>query len=195
VDTFKFVIVFSCAWFLLISCRQKSSTRKEVAIDLPYTFKTEKAEDLSVKAFALRKESKYDEAINLYQQAIAIEPDNPKLFFDISECYANKKELNEALFALDTAIKLDSLNPNFYNNRGLIYWKLYKDENAIIDYNHAIALGSQNWVTYSNLSIVYYWNKKQIEACETFKTAKKLGLPADVITNDKHLTVLQESCK
>ena len=194
-DTFKFVVVFSCACSLLISCRQKSSTPKEVSIDLPYTFKTEKAENLSIKAFALRKETKYDEAIKLYQQAIAIEPDNPKLFFDISECYANKKELNEAIFALDTAIKLDSLNPNFYNNRGLIYWKLYKDENAIIDYKHAIALGSQSWVTYSNLSIVYYWNKKQIEACETFKTAKKLGLPADVITNDKHLTVLQESCK
>jgi len=162
---------------------------------LPYIFKNEKAENLSVKAFALRKETKYDEAINLYQQAIAIEPDNPKLFFDISECYANKKELNKALFALDTAIKLDSLNPNFYNNRGLVYWKLYKDENAITDYKHAIALGSKNWITYANLSIVYYWNKKQIEACEAFKTAKKLGLPGDFITNDKHLTVLQEACK
>ncbi|MEO6405080.1 MAG: tetratricopeptide repeat protein [Ferruginibacter sp.] len=192
--TFKFLLAFIYICSLFISCKQKTIT-KEVPIDLPYIFKIEKAEDLSVRAFALSKENKYDEAINLYQQAIVIEQDNPKLFFDISECYAKKEDLNNALFALDTAIKLDSLNPHFYNNRGLVYWKVHRDDDAITDYLHAITLGFNHWVTYANLSVVYYWNKKQTKACETFKIAKQLGLPADIISGDKHLTVLQEACK
>jgi len=191
----KHTLPFILFCFLLITCKQKTVNQKTVPVDLSYTFKSEKAEALSVKAFNLHKENKYEEAISLYQQAIMVEPDNPKLFFDVSECYANNKELDKALSALNAAIILDSLNPAFYNNRGLIYWKLYKDENAINDYNKAILLGSKNWITYSNLSIAYYGNKNQSEACESFKIAKNLGLTTKHVATDKHLTILEESCK
>ncbi len=192
---FKYPIVLISLCITLINCKQKTTYSKAIPIDLPYKFKTEKAQSLSVKAFNLRKEKKYDEAISIYQQAIAIEPDNPKLFFDVSECYANKQEFNESLFALDTALKLDSLNPDFYNNRGLIYWKLYKDENAINDYKQAIALGSKNWVVFSNLALAYHTSKKETQACEALKIAKKYGLMASDIAKDEHLSALDDLCK
>jgi len=178
-----------------MACKQKSANSISVEIDLPYSFKTKKAEFLSIEAFNLRKVEKYDEAIILYQQAINIEPDNPKLFFDISECYANNYDLTNALMMIDTAIILDSLNSHFYNNRGLIYWKQFNNEKAIVDYEKAIGLDSTNWVIYSNLSIAYYSSKKKTEACETFKVAQSLGLTSSFINNDNHLKNIEESCK
>ena len=189
----KLFITFVCFCIPFIACKQKNAN--QIAIDLPYKFKTEKAEYLSVKAFNFRKEKKYAEAINLYEKAIAIEPDNPKLFFDVSECYGYNNELDKALSAMDTAIKLDSLNANFYNNRGLIYWRLSKNENAIRDYKKAIELGSKSWVVYYNISIAYYTNNNRTEACKTFKIAKELGLPSEFITNDEILIAIEKSCE
>ena len=193
--TLRLLVTFICFCISLIACKHKSENPKAVTIDLPYKFKTEKAEYLSGKAFNLRREKKYDEAISLYKKAIVLEPDNPKLFFDVSECYGNNNELDKALSAIDTAIKLDSINPNFYNNRGLIYWRLSKDENAITDYKKAIELGSKSWVVYYNISIAYYINKKRSEACKTFKIAKELGLTPDFIAKDKLLIAIEETCK
>lgn len=192
---FKYPIVLISLCITLNNCKQKTTYSKAIPIDLPYKFKTEKAESLSVKAFNLRKEKKYDEAISLYQQAIAIEPDNPKLFFDVAECYGYQKQQDKELFALDTAIHLDSLNPDFYNNRGLVYWKLYKDENAINDYKKAIELGSKRQAVFCNLALAYYTSKKQTQACEAFNIAKKLGLKASDIADDEYLRALDESCK
>src|SRR5687767_5501208 len=58
-------------------------------VDLPYKFKSAEAEQLSIEAFALKDEEKFSEAVGLYKKAIAIEPDNPKLYFDMAECYAS----------------------------------------------------------------------------------------------------------
>jgi tetratricopeptide (TPR) repeat protein len=178
-----------------IKIKTKSKTSKEIYTSFNYKFKTEKAEQLSIDAFALKKKSKYDGAILLYQNAITIEPDNPKLFFDISECYSKKSDLNNSLLMLDKAIILDSLNSAFYNNRGLVYWKLKKDQNAISDYKKALTLDANNWAIYSNLSTAYYSNKDFKKACESLNIAESLGLTENVIDNDKHLKAVQESCK
>jgi Flp pilus assembly protein TadD len=190
----KFIIVFISV-YLFLGCKQNSTKPIAIPIGHSYSFRTEKAEYLSVEAFNLRKVGKYSEAISLYRKAIAIEPENPKLFFDMSECYANRNEFYETISVLDTAIKLDSLNPSFYNNRGLMHWRLYKEKDAIVDYKKAIALGLQHWVVYSNLSIAYYAIKNEDDACETFKIAKQLGLTTDFIKTDSHLILVQELCK
>jgi tetratricopeptide (TPR) repeat protein len=76
--------------------KTKSKTPSEVSISLPYKFTTEKAEQLSIDAFELKKVKKYDEAIFLCQKALTIEQTNPKLLFDISDCYSKKGDLNSS---------------------------------------------------------------------------------------------------
>jgi len=91
--------------FLLLSCKAKkdykSDAERAIQVDLPYTFKNKKAEQLSIRAFELKKNNDFNKAIKLYKQAIEIESKNPKLFFDISECYANSEKFNEAINMLD----------------------------------------------------------------------------------------------
>jgi tetratricopeptide (TPR) repeat protein len=166
-----------------------------VKITLPYSFKTAEAESLSIKAFNLKKVGQFDEAIKFYRQAIHIEPGNPKLFFDISECYANIGKLNHAIEDLNSAIVLDSSNAVFYNNRGLYHYQLYEDENAIIDLKKAIQLDRKIPGFYYNLSISYYSANKFSEACNAFGQAKKLGLNIENIINQKELKSLAELCQ
>ncbi|UAY52085.1 tetratricopeptide repeat protein [Ferruginibacter albus] len=186
---------------LFITCKSQNNSKQEInstkaiSINLPYSFKSAEAESLSIKAFDFSKEKKYSTAIDLYHQAIRIEPDNPKLFFDISNCYENVGNLIEALLMLDTAISLDKANPNFYSNRGLIYWKLYKDSSAISDYQEAIKLDSSNWVVYANLTIAYYTNNNMTKSCETLIAAKKWGLTTSSIDMDEHLKKIEDLCK
>lgn len=164
-------------------------------IKLPYTFKSQKAEQMSVKAFDLKKEKKFDDAISLYGQAIKVEPDNPKLFFDLSECYMSIDKLEQAILLLDTAIMLDPFRSAFYNNRGLNQWHLYKNEAAIRDYQKALEFDSSNWVIYSNLSIAYFGNKEQLEACKMFKIAKKFGLNMANYKEDENLRIIEKLCQ
>jgi tetratricopeptide (TPR) repeat protein len=175
--------------------KTKSKTSNEISIVLPYRFSTEKAEQLSADAFELTKSGKLDEAISLYQKAIAIEPSNPKLFFDVAECYSKKTDFSSSLLMLEKAILLDSTNAFFYNNRGLVHWKLKEDQKAISDYKKAIELNGSIWVIYSNLSIAYHTNRNPIEACKAFNKAIGLGLMESAIDNDKHLKAVQEACK
>jgi len=175
--------------------KKKFNPGKGVTTNLKYTFKTEKAEHLSVMAFESKKLKKFDEAIELYRQAIKIEPNNPRLFFDLSECYTNTNKPERAILILDTAIMLDKTCAAFYNNRGLIYWKLYRDQNAINDYKKAIELDSTNWVFYGNISRVYYANNKLIDACINLQIAKRLGLDLRNVTDDEEIQKIAKVCK
>ena len=194
-------ILFAVLFIALIILIPKSKSKQKyksgspISTTLPYNFRTEKAERLSIMAFDLRKEKKYNEAINLYRQAINKEPDNPRLFFDLSECYTSTNNPEKAISLLDTAIILDSSCAAFYNNRGLIYWHLYKDENAINDYKKAIQLDSSKWYFYSNLSLAYYANKKVLDACKMFKIAKRLGLDITLKETDQNLKKIEKICR
>jgi Flp pilus assembly protein TadD len=184
----------------VISCKHKAysknrfNTEPAVAITLPYTFKTAKAEHLSVLAFDLRKDKEYNEAIELYRQAITTEPTNPRLYFDLSECYTSTNRLEEAILLLDTAIILDNSSAIFYNNRGLIYWKLNKNQSAINDYKKAIQLDSSKWIIYANLAIAYNADHKSSEACKAFQVAKSLGLNMNDHQSDDYLKILERNC-
>ena len=161
----------------------------------PHDFKYPEAENLSVKAFNLKNEEQLDEAINIYQQAIQIEPDNPKLYFDISECYARKNLLRVAIAKLDSAIMVDPTYTVFFNNRGFYYYQIYEDEKAISDFEKAIQLDNTLPNLYYNLSMCYYAKNRFDEACNAFHQAKKLGLDIDSVKKQKEYKLLSELCK
>ena len=160
-----------------------------------FTFNTDKAEKLSMKAFDLKKTKDYDKAIQLYREAIQIEPDNPKLFFDLSDCYSKLNRLEQAISLLDTAIILDSSYAPFYKNRGLYYGNLNNSQKARIDFKKAIELDSSNFVIYANIALSYYYDKDSISACEAFRTSKSLGLTISSLNSNIGLRELNIICK
>ena len=164
----------------------------EVPYTLPYEFESKETEELSIKANDLRNSKHYYEAIQVYRQAIKIEPKNPRLFFDISDCYARNNNLESGITALDTAILIDCTNAGFYNNRGLIYYKLNENNKAIMDYQKAIQLDSTQSAFFANIALVYYFEKKFNNACASIQRAERLGFD---FTNQAELKrIKMKSC-
>jgi len=149
---------------------------KGIPVTLPYGFEFIETEQLSIKAFELRKNKKYYDAILVYEQARSLEPKNPRLLFDLSETYAWNNDLETAIALLDTAIIFDSTYPGFYNNRGLLFYKLKENDKAIIDYQKAIKIDSMQSTFYANLALVYYYENLFDMSCQQIKKAESLGL-------------------
>jgi len=147
-----------------------------VTVTLPYSFRYSETEQLSIKAFDLRNKRQYFEAILIYKQARNIEPENPRLLFDLSETYARINDLETAITLLDTAIMIDNKYAGFYNNRGLLYYKLKENDKAILDYQKAIELDSTQFTFYSNLALVYYHEDLFDISCQQLEKAESLGL-------------------
>jgi tetratricopeptide (TPR) repeat protein len=196
-SVFVVVIAVSLVYFF----GNKSSKKNELSqvswipVTHTYRFTNHKAEELSVSAFKLKKEGYYDQAIDLYHEAIKIEHDNPRLYFDLAECYGKNDELQQAVMSMNSAIILDSTYPGFYSNRGMYYYHLFEDEKAVTDLEKAVELDSKSPVYYYNLSLAYYSTNRLEEACNAFKQAKTLGLNTDDSKNQKEFIKLTELCK
>jgi len=164
-----------------------------VPMKIPYGFEFYETEQLSIEAFELRKEKKYLEAIHIYKQARILEPQNPRLLFDLSETYARVNNLETAVALLDTAIIIDNQFAGLYNNRGLLFYKLKQNDKAIHDYQKAIELDSTQVTFYTNLALVYYHEDLFTKACEQIEKAEQLGFK---IENKKEIKQIKEkSCK
>ncbi|MBC5774990.1 tetratricopeptide repeat protein [Pontibacter sp. KCTC 32443] len=158
---------------------QRYQVGESSAVELPYSFEYAEAENLSVQGFELRKQEKYEEAILVYKHALQIEPKNPRLYFDLSTCYAYTNQLGKAVSMLNTAIKLDSAFAPFYNNRGLLHYQLYQNKLAIRDYKAAIALDSTEGTYYANLALAQNDQGLISEACVSVQKATVLGTDVD----------------
>ena len=166
---------------------------KSIPVTSPYSFKFKETENLCNKATDMRKSKDFYSAIMNYRQALKIEPKNPRLLFDISECYAKINDLETAIAVLDTAIMIDSTYTGFYNNRGLLYYKLNENEKAIKDYEKAIQIDSTQSSLYGNLALVLYSNGLFEKSCEAIKKAEKFGLKIDEYQGLKRIR--KEKCK
>ncbi len=147
-----------------------------IPVSLPYGFDYLETEQLSIQAFELRKQKHYFEAIEIYKQARNLEPENPRLLFDLSEVYTKINDLETAISLLDTAILIDNKYAGFYNNRGLLFYKLKQNDKAILDFQKAIELDSSQFTFYSNLALVYYHEDLYEKACQQIENAEQLGL-------------------
>ena len=127
--------------------------------------------------------------MNILHEAHSIEPENPWLFFDLSEVYSRTNHLETAIALLDEAIKLDSTIAAFYNNRGLLHYKLKENDQAIADYMKAVQLAPAQPSLYANLALVYYHENRFELACEALENAEKLGF--NVKTN-KYLRIFKK---
>lgn len=188
-------LIFICLINTFCSRSKKNNSISWIPTNLPHQFKTAKGEQLSIEAFALKKAGKYDKAISLYRQAIIIESDNPRPFFDLAECLFQQDKLKEAIQAIDTAIILDTSYAGFYNNRGFYYYQLYDNQSAINNFKKAIDLDSTNYVFFANMALAYNGLNNSKEACKALDISKRLGLDLSDLNNERELIEIETFCK
>lgn len=176
IPLFAFEFRNSPVQFLQSEWFDRYNIEKNVDMNRSYPFGSKEAEELDAKAFRLSEYKNYSEALNIYKKAISIDSKNPRLYFDIANCYLRSNDLESGIKALDTAIYFDDNNPMFYNNRGLIFYKLSNNERAINDYKKAIELDSTESTYFINIALAYYYSDHRDKACESLKKAENLGV-------------------
>jgi hypothetical protein len=164
---------------------------ESVPVKIPFEFERKETKELSAKGLQFSKSKLYFDAIPFYRAAIKIEPKNPGIYFDLSNCYAFTNDLEHAITLLDTAIILNNQFAPFYNNRGLLYYKLKQNDKAINDYEYAIKLDSTNMTFYFNLALALYYQKRYNEACQALDKAEHLGFN----NGDRMIKQIRKKCK
>jgi tetratricopeptide (TPR) repeat protein len=165
----------------------------DIAIELPFDFKTQKVKDMHNSAKVYKDYMNFDEVSKIYTKALEIEPKNPRIYFELSESQANDNKLDEAILSITKAIELDSTYFGFYNNRGLIYYKLKENELAKLDFLKAITLNQKFGLPYANLGLTYYYLNQKEKACQSFNKAEELGFKIDNYQETKDIK--ERSCE
>jgi len=111
-------------------------------------------------AFAYSKAELYDEAIEYYQKAIAINPDNEWTSIvcqGLGAIYAEEKgNIEAAIATYQAGIILDSNNYDLYIALGDTYMAIYDLDKAIKAYCDAILVDPENYRGYSKAGIALY---------------------------------------
>jgi len=101
-------------------------------------------------------DGKYDEAIPLCTQEIALSPTSAERYNTRGVAYYLKQDYDAAIADYSKAISLDPKGkPNFYTNRGMAYAGKGLFDPAIIDFDQAIAMDPKDFLAYSGRGRAY----------------------------------------
>lgn len=134
----------------------------------------EKALQLFWQGYAAYKDRRYDEAIKIFDQAIATDPGCYQAYSYKGAALAFKGDYRQALAALDRAIALKPDYEDAYFNKAISLELAGSYDEALANYDRALAINPQNpWSYYGKASI--YGRLKNVPLCvENLKRAIEL---------------------
>lgn len=96
---------------------------------------------------------RWREAIEFYQKALHLEPDNPILYFNLGNTYYGQGRLENALDCFQRALNLDEGYAEAWNNLGNIHLELEQWREAIEAFGRALQLVSNYQDARQNLNL------------------------------------------
>lgn len=127
------------------------------------------------EATRLWHEDKDDEALELFKEAIALNPNDTSIYIKCATIYMSKGEASNCAYNADKALKLDPNNAMAYFMRGAANLTMMNTDKAVADLNEAIRLDPLNKRAYyfRGLYWKHFGDKKNARA--DFLKAKELG--------------------
>ena len=120
------------------------------------------ANQKNTEGLNLQYQKNYDAAIERYNEAIALQPNDAKTYYNRGGAYASRSitygnlhDINRAIDDFNKAIQLAPTNSVFYTVRGGFYAILEETEKALDDLNKAIQLNQNNVDAYVGRGLVY----------------------------------------
>ena len=139
------------------------------------------SDDLHWMAFSYSQLGLINEAMDLYDKALRLNPENQYSLNDKGYTLNLMNRFEEAIPFFDKTIELDKNAAYAYNNRGLAKLKLGKTEEGLQDINRSFELDINNSYAYKNLGIYYFDKAEFDEALRLFEKAKQLDGATDMI--------------
>jgi cytochrome c-type biogenesis protein CcmH/NrfG len=138
----------------------------------------------------LQDQGKLEEAIEAYNKAIIIKPDNAEAYYNMGIVLKDQGKLEEAIEAYNKAL---AIKPDFaeaYYNMGNALREQGKLEEAIEAYNKALAIKPDHADTYNNMGNALQEQGKLEEAIEAYKKALTIKPDyAEAMENSQDLAV------
>jgi len=108
-------------------------TKETSLVDPNYNIKK-----LFKKGINLMADEKLDDAIEIFEQALRIEPDNIEVLMKLGYARFHLEDHNEALKVYDKILEVDVTNPEAWNLKGLVHYEQKKYAQALDAVNKAI---------------------------------------------------------
>lgn len=130
-------------------------------------------EALIQEGIAAYESRNYQEAINILNQALNLDPNNVLAHNARGTVYLDLKEYDKAIADYTGTIELEPLFPYPYYNRGRTYLLLKQYDQAIADLQHATQLlpSEFGYRANGNIGLIYHRQGKYDQALEAFTAA------------------------
>ncbi|WP_171609210.1 tetratricopeptide repeat protein [Limnovirga soli] len=132
------------------------------------------SDDLSNIALSNSMLGFHDEALELYDKSLRLNPFNKYSLNNKGYTLNLMEKYKEAISLFDKSIELDTDFAYSYNNRGLAKIKLGQTEEGLQDINRSFEIDPDNSYAYMNMGI-YHFDKGEVdEALQNFAKAKEI---------------------
>lgn len=121
------------------------------------------------------KQRNYAAAVDKYNLAIELQPQNADIYSDRAVAYFHLKKLNLSLMDMNKAQKLDPKNAYRYSSRAYIKDACGDIEGAIADYRKTIEIDPDDAIAFNNLGLLEEKQGRQTVAKNHFKKADELA--------------------
>lgn len=112
-------------------------------------------DDCHLKGYLLRKQGKFEEAIEEYSRALELHPGHFRTLFNRAFAYDKVGLIEKALVDYTAALGVDPNNAFVYYNRGISKDRLRRLEEAISDFTRAIQIHPECPDFYHNRAFAY----------------------------------------
>lgn len=106
-------------------------------------------------ATVFQEQNKIEEAIDMYEKAISINPNYEKAYYNLGRAFQEQNKLHKAITMYEKAISINFNYYGAYNNLSILYRAQNRLDEAIVMHEKAIAINP-------NYAEAHYWNKSLI---------------------------------
>jgi tetratricopeptide (TPR) repeat protein len=128
---------------------------------------------------ALKEQGKLEEAIEAYNKAIVLKPDNADAYYNMGATLKEQGKLEEAIEAYNKAIAIKPDYVEAYSNMGIALQDQGKPEEAIVAYNKVLSIKPDYVEAYNNMGNALKDQGKPEEAIEAYN--KAIALKPDYV--------------
>ena len=132
---------------------------------------TNRRSALNNRGIAYRNKGDYEHAIEDFNQAMQLNPNDDKVLNNLGAAYMNQGDYDRAIQNYDKAIRL---NPEYFialKNRGAAYVNKGDYQRAMLDYDRALKLNPEHPVVLQTRGILHFFIENYQEAAKDEKEA------------------------
>jgi serine/threonine-protein kinase len=129
----------------------------------------------------LWRQARLEEAAHMFQQVVALAPDNIRGCSNLGGAYSLLGRYEEAIPVLTHCLAIQP-TADSYSNLAMVYFYLRRYDQAATSYEQALKLDGKNHTLWGNLGEAYYWTPgRRDQAVAAYRQAISYGQQSEAV--------------